>query len=154
MPGTLDRCDELVRRPELTAFLAVTSDLTAATALAPSLPNRLFVYGTLAPGESNAHVLRGLPGRWSAASVRGRVIAVVDSGPACGYPGIVLDEAAGLVRGLLFSSERLPAHWARIDRFEGEGYERVLTRAALAGGAVVDAWVYRLRLTPPIPGQP
>ena len=48
------------------------------------------------------------------------------------------------VQGLVFSSEQLAAHWSRLDEFEGEGYERVLTKARLQDGSVVDAYVYEL----------
>jgi len=34
-------------------------------------PQRLFVYGSLAPGEVNAQVLEPLAGEWQEASVRG-----------------------------------------------------------------------------------
>ena len=33
---------------------------------------RLFVYGTLAPGRANAHVLTGIDGTWEEASVTGK----------------------------------------------------------------------------------
>ena len=66
-------------------------------------------------------------------------------GAALGYPGIVLDEHGGEVEGLLFSSESLAEHWARLDQFEGEGYERVLTTVKLEDGSSVDAYIYRLR---------
>jgi len=65
-------------------------------------------------------------------------------GAAVGYPGIVLDEHGGEVRGLLFSSEGLAEHWARLDEFEGEGYERVLTTVRLEDGTAVKAYIYRL----------
>jgi gamma-glutamylcyclotransferase (GGCT)/AIG2-like uncharacterized protein YtfP len=65
-------------------------------------------------------------------------------GAAAGYPGVVLDEHGDEVRGLLFSSESLDKHWARLDEFEGEGYERVLTLAKLQDGATVEAYIYRL----------
>lgn len=107
------------------------------------MTQRLFVYGTLAPGRSNAHVLAGLPGTWEPASVTGRLYAE-GWGAAAGYPGLVLDAAGGEVQGFLFSSEQLPAHWARLDDFEGEGYERVPTRAVRNDGTAVDAWVYQL----------
>lgn len=124
---------------------AIASPLPGSADTTPPSPDRLFVYGTLAPGEENDHVLRGVKGHWSAATVRGRVIAVVDRGPAAGYPGIVLDSEGGLVHGLLFSSALLAEHWQRLDDFEGEGYERVRVRAEPAGGSAVDAWIYRLR---------
>lgn len=62
-----------------------------------------------------------------------------------GYPGIVLDAYGGEVDGFLFSSGHLPAHWARLDAFEGEGYERVMAAAKLGDGTIVDTYVYALR---------
>jgi gamma-glutamylcyclotransferase (GGCT)/AIG2-like uncharacterized protein YtfP len=107
------------------------------------MPDRLFVYGTLAPGRPNAHVLAPLVGTWAPATVMGTLLP--DGwGAAMGYPGIILD-GNGVVEGLVFTSDALPRHWARVDDFEGEGYERVLTTATLADGTVVDAYVYALR---------
>ena len=104
---------------------------------------RLFVYGTLAPGRPNEHVLADVPGEWQPATVRGTLLPE-GWGAAAGYPGIVLDEQGHEVEGLLFSSESLTEQWARLDEFEGEGYERVPTKAILADGTAVDAYIYRL----------
>lgn len=114
------------------------------------MPNRLFVYGTLAPGRPNEHVLADIPGSWQPATVTGTLLRE-GWGAAAGYPGIVLDEHGAKVEGLLFSSERLADHWARLDQFEGDGYERVLTRATLDDGTTVDAFIYKLsgRMSPP-----
>ena len=106
--------------------------------------HRLFVYGTLAPGRPNEHILADVPGEWKRATVRGRLIPE-GWGAAAGYPGIVLDEEGDEVEGLLFISESLVEHWARLDEFEGEGYERVLTRAKREDGTIVDAYIYSLR---------
>jgi gamma-glutamylcyclotransferase (GGCT)/AIG2-like uncharacterized protein YtfP len=103
----------------------------------------LFVYGTLAPGRSNAHVLAPLGGRWEPASVRGTLHAE-GWGAAAGYPGIVLDPDGAEVQGFLFQSEQLAGHWQRLDEFEGEGYLRVRTLARLADGRCVEAWIYAL----------
>ena len=103
---------------------------------------RLFVYGTLAPGRSNEHVLKNVPGVWEPATVTGTLLPE-GWGAAMGYPGIVLDNG-GEVAGLLFSSENLVEHWVRIDEFEGEGYERVLTKVMRKDGTIVDAYIYRL----------
>jgi gamma-glutamylcyclotransferase (GGCT)/AIG2-like uncharacterized protein YtfP len=65
-------------------------------------------------------------------------------GAETGYPGIVLDEHGNDVQGFLFSSERLDGHWTRLDEFEGEDYERVLTTARRQDGSTVDAYIYRL----------
>jgi gamma-glutamylcyclotransferase (GGCT)/AIG2-like uncharacterized protein YtfP len=107
------------------------------------MPHRLFVYGTLAPGRPNAHVLAQVPGEWEPATVRGTLLPE-GWGAAAGYPGIILDEQGGAVAGLLFSSDALGEHWARLDAFEGDGYERVLTKATRADGSVVEACVYAL----------
>ena len=106
--------------------------------------HRLFVYGTLAPGRPNAHVLENVTGTWEPATVLGTLIPE-GWGAAAGYPGIILDEHGGEVEGLLFSSGDLAEHWARLDEFEGEGYERVLTTVKLQDGSRVEAHVYALR---------
>ena len=105
---------------------------------------RLFVYGTLAPGRPNAHILADVPGTWEPASVIGTLIPE-GWGAAAGYPGIVLGEQGDEVEGWLFSSESLAEHWVRLDEFEGEGYERVRTTVRLKDGARVEAFVYALR---------
>ena len=105
--------------------------------------HRLFVYGTLAPGRVNEHVMANIPGRWEPASATGTLLQE-GWGAAVGFPGIVLDEHGDEVQGLLFSSEHLAAHWARLDEFEGDGYQRVLTSVKLADGSRVEAHIYRL----------
>jgi gamma-glutamylcyclotransferase (GGCT)/AIG2-like uncharacterized protein YtfP len=106
--------------------------------------DRLFVYGTLAPGRCNAHELAALRGTWAPATVRG-TLHPEGWGAALGYPGVVLDGAGGAVRGFVFTSEDLVAHWSRLDDFEGEGYVRVVTSVTLEDGSVVEAHIYELR---------
>ena len=111
------------------------------------MTQRLFVYGTLAPGRPNAHVLEDIAGSWAEATVAGTLYPE-GWGAAMGYPGIVLDGAAEEqeeVAGFLFTSRELSAHWARLDAFEGEGYERVSVKARLQDGGVVDAFIYVLK---------
>jgi gamma-glutamylcyclotransferase (GGCT)/AIG2-like uncharacterized protein YtfP len=107
------------------------------------MTDRLFVYGTLAPGRPNAHVLADVPGHWTPATVRGRLVQA-GWGAAAGYPGIVPSADGDDVPGFVFSSAALPAHWERLDAFEGPGYVRVRVPARLAGGASVEAFVYAL----------
>jgi len=116
----------------------------ASTAFEESMTHRLFVYGTLAPGRSNEQILADVPGEWEPATVTGTLIPE-GWGAAAGYPGIVLDEAGGEVEGFLFTSDRLAEEWARLDEFEGEGYERVLTTVKRPDGTAVEAYIYRLR---------
>jgi gamma-glutamylcyclotransferase (GGCT)/AIG2-like uncharacterized protein YtfP len=115
--------------------------------------HRLFVYGSLAPGQLNGHVLADVPGEWEPATVTGTLFQE-GWGAAMGYPGIVLDERGDEVEGLLFHSEHLGRCWDRLDAFEGEGYERAMTRAKLRDGSVVDACIYTLRGNALRPVQP
>lgn len=69
-----------------------------------------------------------------------------------GFPGIVLEEPGSTVEGLLFTSEQLPLHWARLDAFEGDGYERVLTTVRRRDGTTVEAYLYQLSGRGPSPG--
>jgi gamma-glutamylcyclotransferase (GGCT)/AIG2-like uncharacterized protein YtfP len=108
------------------------------------MTHRLFVYGTLAPGRPNEHILADIPGEWEPATVTGTLLQE-GWGAAVGYPGIILDKHGSEVEGFLFNSERLTEHWTRLDKFEGEGYERVLTTAKLKDGTAVDAYIYKLR---------
>jgi gamma-glutamylcyclotransferase (GGCT)/AIG2-like uncharacterized protein YtfP len=104
---------------------------------------RLFVYGTLAPGRPNEHVLGGIGGSWEAATVRG-ILRQDGWGAEMGYPGIDLDEDGDEVPGYLFSSEKLSDLWEMLDEFEGEAYARVPTTVKLADNSTVDAFIYIL----------
>ncbi|MBD1997745.1 gamma-glutamylcyclotransferase [Leptolyngbya sp. FACHB-541] len=105
--------------------------------------HRLFVYGTLAPGRPNEHVLADVPREWEPATVTDMLLPE-GWGAAVGYPGIVLDKDGDGIEGFLFSSERLTEHWTRLDQFEGQGYERVLTTAKLKDRTTVDTYIYKL----------
>jgi gamma-glutamylcyclotransferase (GGCT)/AIG2-like uncharacterized protein YtfP len=105
---------------------------------------RLFVYGTLVPGGPNEHVLQQIGGTWQPGTVKGTLYKE-GWGAALGYPAIVLDAHGAEVHGFLFSSENLPDHWAELDEFEGEGYQRVLTKVTLSDNKIVDAYIYALK---------
>ena len=87
---------------------------------------RVAVYGTLAPGRPNHHQLSALRGRWVLGSVRG-VLVAEGWGADDGFPGIVLDDDAGIIQVFVFESTELPDHWDRLDDFEGPGYRRQAT---------------------------
>jgi gamma-glutamylcyclotransferase (GGCT)/AIG2-like uncharacterized protein YtfP len=55
----------------------------------------------------------------------------------------VLDPGGAEIEVLVFASADLPAHWARLDAFEGEGYQRVSAKVATDAGDV-DACVFVL----------
>lgn len=102
--------------------------------------NTLFVYGTLAPEQSNAYVLSDLKGSWQKASA----IGFIFPNGKLGYPAFVPKSEGERVQGLLFTSDELTTHWQRIDDFEGEGDDRVVITVILDDGSEQSAFVYRL----------
>ena len=105
---------------------------------------QLFVYGTLGPGRPNGHVLEAIGGSWETATVNGN-LRHEGWGSELGYPGIDLNEHGGQIEGFLFTSENLSGHWAALDKFEGDAYERVLAKVKLKDGNIIDAYIYTLR---------
>jgi gamma-glutamylcyclotransferase (GGCT)/AIG2-like uncharacterized protein YtfP len=106
---------------------------------------RLFVYGTLAPGRPNEHVLDAIGGSWSIAVVTGN-LRNEGWGAELGYPGIDLNENGEEIEGALFTSNNLAGHWQALDEFEGEAYMRVLTKVKCEDGSMVVAHIYTLRV--------
>jgi len=102
----------------------------------------LFVYGTLAPGEENAHIMNGMDGKWHKANVRG-IRYATGWGTHKKHPGFIPDANGEIINGLVFISDDLPAHWVRLDKFEGKDYQRVPIQATLENGKVIDAQIYR-----------
>lgn len=105
-----------------------------------SISHRLATYGTLAPGRVNHHQLDGLAGTWTTGRIRGRLIEA-GWGAALGFPALVLDEAGDAIEVHLFTSVDLPAHWDRLDAFEGAEYRRGEVAVETADGRVA-AWIY------------
>jgi gamma-glutamylcyclotransferase (GGCT)/AIG2-like uncharacterized protein YtfP len=65
------------------------------------------------------------------------------SGSGLGYPALVLDPDGSAIGVDVFESVDLPAHWTRLDAFEGPGYQRVATTVHTSTGDV-DAFIYVL----------
>ncbi|MEM9654267.1 MAG: gamma-glutamylcyclotransferase [Actinomycetota bacterium] len=103
---------------------------------------RLAVYGTLGPGGPNHHVLVDLGGRWFTGTVRGH-LQEAGWGAELGYPGIRPDPSGPEVPVHVLESDLLPAHWARLDEFEGPGYRRAAIEVETPDGPVA-ASIYRL----------
>lgn len=103
----------------------------------------LFIYGTLAPGQPNHHVMAGIDGSWRPATVRG-VLYEEGWGADQGCPGMVPSPDGNAIDGYVLSSESLVEHWGRLDAFEGDGYQRVLVPARLDSGEMVETYVYAL----------
>ncbi len=116
---------------------------TASLSAKSKIVMNLFVYGTLAPGKPNEHILKCINGTWKKGTVRGQLFSS-GWGAALGFPGIILDPESEEVEGLLFCSAELDKHWETLDNFEGDGYQRVLTSVILENNEIVDAYIYEL----------
>jgi len=103
--------------------------------------NKLFVYGTLAPGESNHSVLSDLSGEWEAATVNGNLVNE-GWGSGHGCPGLIPSSEASEVQGYLFTSDDLADSWDMLDRFEGSDYKRELVTVKLNSGVTVESFVF------------
>ena len=64
-------------------------------------------------------------------------------GARLGYPGLIFDPEGSAVDVDVFESADLPANWARLDAFEGSGYQRVVTPVHTPAGDV-DASIFVL----------
>ncbi|AHY48265.1 AIG2-like family (plasmid) [Rubrobacter radiotolerans] len=85
----------------------------------------LAVYGTLAPGQPNHHVLAPLGGEWTEGVIRGDLFHL-GWGAALGYPGFRPRDEGDAVTVSVLVSASLADAWPDLDRFEGPGYERIL----------------------------
>lgn len=117
------------------------------------MTEQLFVYGTLAPGRENAHILAKLTGTWTPATIRGHLYAN-GWGAALGFPAVVPDENGDLIKGFIFQSKDLNQYWQHLDEFEGEGYERMLIIAEFEDGSSTQAYVYALHPQELLKAQP
>ncbi len=101
---------------------------------------RLFVYGTLRPGEPNHHVLEPMGGQWVSASIQAGLVQLEQ-----GIPGIHLNPNGARVPGFLLISDALCYEWSRLDKFEGQDYCRLLTIANMTNDTQEIVNVYALR---------
>ena len=107
------------------------------------MPNAVFVYGTLQPGEINAHYFDSFDGKWE----KGHVLGQLENqgwGADHGFPGIRLDPQGVKVQGSLFISENINAILSLLDELEGADYRRNVTCVFLESGIEIDAHIYEL----------
>src|SRR5688572_6520904 len=85
----------------------------------------LAVYGTLAPGQPNHHVVAPLGGEWTDGLIEGDLLPV-GWGAALGYPGFRPRVGGDAVAVQVLIASSLATAWPTLDRFEGPGYQRIL----------------------------
>lgn len=113
---------------------AVIMDLFELLFERPS--RRLAAYGTLRPGEPNHSVVADLVGEWTVGTVRGEL------GTDVGFPVFRWTTSGPEVEVMVLTSDDLPDHYPRIDRFEGSSYERVWV-PVMCGSSVIVANIYQ-----------
>jgi len=105
---------------------------------------KLFVYGSLAPGKENAHILEKLNGTWQPGYIIGRLYKE-GWGDDLGYPGVRLDEQVEKIEGLVFTSNQLTGFWPELDDFEGDSYQRTPVKVVLEDLSETETFVYQLK---------
>lgn len=105
---------------------------------------RLFVYGTLAPGKPNHHKLAHVEGTWTPATMKG-VLVEKGWGAEMGFPAVIPDENGAPVQGYVLCSTQLIHEWSMLDEFEGNEYARQLIHVTDDSGNTLDAYVYVLK---------
>ncbi len=106
--------------------------------------NYFAVYGTLAPGAPNHHVLESLSGEWREGFVHGD-LHQKGWGAQHGYPAIRWNPRSGQIPVKLLVSEDLEHHWERLDELEGPGYQRILVPVYTGDEVLAVANIYEAR---------
>ncbi len=94
----------------------------------------LAVYGTLAPGRPNHHVVAPLGGAWTSGFIVGD-LSDDGWGKTPGYPAFRPRAGGPLIAAHVLVSDALPRAWSELDAFEGPEYRRILTPVFAVGGA-------------------
>ena len=103
------------------------------------MKRNLFAYGTLMCEDILGTVAGCAPASVAAVLVDHRRLRVRGEH----YPGLIR-QPGGRVEGVMYRSLE-PAAWVRLDRFEGEMYERLAVTVEAADGTLVEADTYLIR---------
>lgn len=90
-----------------------------------STNHTLAVYGTLAPGRSNHHIVAPLDGEWTDGLIEGDLLPI-GWGAALGYPAFRPRVGGAAVAVQVVIAPLLATFWPTLDHFEGAEYQRIL----------------------------
>jgi gamma-glutamylcyclotransferase (GGCT)/AIG2-like uncharacterized protein YtfP len=96
----------------------------------------LAVYGSLAPGQLNYHIVEPLRGIWMDGLIEGTLLPM-GWGADLGYPAFRPQNGGAVVAAKVLTSPLLATAWPMLDDFEGLEYQRILVpvfSAALGPG--------------------
>ena len=105
--------------------------LTVGAVRGAGSATRLVVYGSLAPGEANHHVVAGFGGEWRPCVITGTVET------HNGYRIFRWAKDGPRVDAQMLISQELPRSWPRLDDFEGTDYRRIVIPAEVRGRRVL-----------------
>jgi len=108
--------------------------------------NVFIVYGTLGPDRPNHHKIEHIQGRWSKATIKGKLEAK-GWGADLGYYGYVkaTSEEEEEIEAFILFSDELTMNWKFLDDFEGDEYERILAEFKLENGESGVGNIYALK---------
>lgn len=116
------------RWPELFGEVSEKQDAVIAEQrlqLLFNISETLVVYGTLAPGRPNYHIVAPYGGIWTDGVITGD-LTTGGWGSALGYPAFQPREDGAAVAAKVLRSALLRDAWDAIDQFEGPQYQRIL----------------------------
>lgn len=122
--ASLNSQARLVMALETMPHQAIHDDLEA---LFERPGQRLAVYGSLRPGESNAHQMTGIKGTWRDGTVPGIVYQPTQ------YLEFIWEPQAPKVPVKVMFAPNLPDHFERLDEFEGVDYVRTWVPVTIDG---------------------
>jgi len=104
---------------------------------------KLFVYGSLMPNETNHFILKKINGVWQKGFVLGEIKRIKFSNKEY-LAAILIVNKDKKVFGYLFTSFALKYLWKKLDNFEGPNYKRKITQVFLTNNRKVEANIYCL----------
>ncbi|WP_241258554.1 gamma-glutamylcyclotransferase [Flavobacterium sp. Sr18] len=105
----------------------------------------IIIYGTLAPNRPNHSKIEHINGKWIKGVVKGKLVKE-GWGAELGYYGFKhssINEQESIEAFILFSDE-LVNNWTYLDKFEGDGYRRILAKFELENGEVGVGNIYAI----------